>query len=79
MFIMRIENNVSIIEKNKCKAKYFNKNVSKVTADMAVLFFYKSKRASLVTFKDTMEEHKFVFFQLEKEEIESFSLCVCIS
>lgn len=52
--------------KNKCKAKYFNKNVSKVTADMAVFFLHKSKRASLVTFKDTWEEQKFVFFQLEK-------------
>lgn len=76
---MQIENNVSIIERNKYKAKYFNKNVSKLTADMAVLFLYKSKRASLVTFKDTMKEHKSVFFQLEKEKIESFSLCVCIS
>lgn len=33
---------------------------------MAVLFLHKSKRASLVTFKDTQEEQKFVFFQLEK-------------
>lgn len=53
MFITQIEDNVSIIEKNTCKAKYFNKNISKVTADTAVCFLHKGKMASLVTFKDT--------------------------